>query len=872
MTVAAIGFGYWSSRDNRRFVLKGDEPQLSMNVESVIEGYERRVTVGDKTQMYVRADRETTFDDKRHELDNVYLENYPEGFDAPDKVSAAKAVYTPDAANPESFTINFIGNVKFETRDHLKANTEQISYDRAKDYAETASLINFSRENISGSAVGAKLNIKEKKLELQNQVEINVAPSQNQVKNSLNDFGASAVKINSTRAIFDQEIAKLELDGSVNIVTTPQNAGSAPTTVRAEKAVYDKNLQKLDLSGAVEMITASSNLGALTDTNQKSAARIVPVTIRAQAAAYEQAIGKIHLIGASVEQASELMSGDAIDADINSQKKLEKVATRGNAFLRTTSGDRATEVRASEMLFAFDANQQIQTANANGAVKIRSTSQANVLELNDANTLVINFKPVKDRSLLEKMTTSGTTNVTLTANNSADYSNISLTAPTSTEVLFAAQNDQSLLRQMTTGGRTVVTMLAPASQAGNQRAANKKLIADSLKLFWNQTGADLKNAEAVGSAELYVTPLGAAPDVDKQTLFASRFDAEFYETGNLTKSFVATTNAKAVIEPTQPSTERGVKNLSADKITANFKRETQTIENFAANGNAKFNELDRNGVASSFTYNASDEIVRLRGGEPTVWDSRARFKAQEIDSDSRKKISYGRGKVATTYYSQAQTGGASPFTKVNAPVFLVSNQVEFNHTSGVAVYTGNARAWQDENFVRAEKLILQRDSKSMFGEGKVQSALYNSKQRDASGKATVVPAFAASDRMTYSDQTKLLRYESNVDIRQGADRITGGAADVFLNQANEVEKTIAQTNVVVTQPGRKAVGEWVQYTTADETIILRGNPATVEDAAQGASSGRQITVFTRENRIVGQGGATPTAPGRVRSTHKVTKQ
>ena len=872
LTILAVGVGYWRSRNNQNFRMKGEQPQLSMEVLAIVNGYERRVTDGDKLQLLVRADRETTYADGRHELDNVFLENYPEGSATPDRISAIKAVYTPDQSKPEIFTVNFSGNVNFESRDGLKVQTEQISYDRSTEFAETASQINFSRENISGSAAGAKLHFKDKKLELQNQVEINVAPNGNLAKNSLTDFGTSAVKITAMRAGFDQNLERFELEQGVNIVITPQTGENVPTTIRAEKAVYEKDAQKIDLSGGVEIVSASDNALSLNGENKKAVNSIVPVTIRANAASYEQGNGKIHLIGgASVQQGNELMNGDSITADISKQKKLEKVLTRGSAFLRTASAERTTEVNAAEMFFAFDANQQIQNANAAGGVTVRSLSGENLIQLSDANSLVLNFKSAKNQSLLEKLKTEGNTNVSLTANNSADYSNVNMIAPNWTEVLFVPQTDKSLLKQMTTGGRTTVTMSAPQSNSQNPRATNKKLIADSLKLIWNAAGKDLSRAEAIGNAELYVFPLGSAPDVDKQSLFAARFDCDFYESGNLAKTFTASGKAKAVLEPTQPTQERGVRNLFAEKMAANFQQGTQALESFNANGNAKFNESDRNGVANSFNYTANDEVVRLRGGEPTVWDNRARLKAAEIDWDTRREISYLRGKVATTYYSQEQTGGATPFSKVNAPVFLVSNQAEFNHATGVAVYTGNARAWQENNFVRAEKLILKRDEQSMFGEGKVQSALYNARRRE-NGKEMEVPVFAQSDRIAYSDKQKLLRYESNVDIRQGTERITGGIAEVYLNANNDVEKTLAQNSVVVTQPGRKATGDWAQYTTADEVVILRGNPATVEDAQQGSAQGRQLTLYLRQNRFEGQGGATPTAPGRVRSTHKVKKQ
>jgi lipopolysaccharide export system protein LptA len=83
---------------------------------------------------------------------------------------------------------------------------------------------------------------------------------------------------------------------------------------------------------------------------------------------------------------------------------------------------------------------------------------------------------------------------------------------------------------------------------------------------------------------------------------------------------------------------------------------------------------------------------------------------------------------------------------------------------------------------------------------------------------------------------------------------------------------IAQRNVVVTQPGKRATGNWAQYAAADETVMMTGEPARVEDPQQGNTESRRLTVYLRENRVVADnpgGGAQTT--GRVRSSHKIKK-
>jgi len=81
----------------------------------------------------------------------------------------------------------------------------------------------------------------------------------------------------------------------------------------------------------------------------------------------------------------------------------------------------------------------------------------------------------------------------------------------------------------------------------------------------------------------------------------------------------------------------------------------------------------------------------------------------------------------------------------------------------------------------------------------------------------MVPVFASGDAWPIRDVNRTLHYEGNVDIRQGTDRLNSDVADVYLlKESSEVERTVAQRNVVLTQPNRKGTGDWIQYTSVDE--------------------------------------------------------
>src|ERR1700754_2469423 len=568
-------------------------------------------------------------------------------------------------------------------------------------------------------------------------------------------------QISAARAIYQPDTNIVSFAGNVKIDTKEklqvateslsfdQTSGvaqtDAPVAFNRENvsgtsigAVVEQKAKRLELKKDVVIKVDPQVNGA------KSTTRARPVTIRATRGIFEhESLKLLFAGGATVEQERDIMSGHNIYATLNQEKRLQKAEIRGNSYLRTMAAGGAAEVHAVDMDFFLDKDQRLERAIANHDVKARSLDADSDFELSGSSTL---------------------------------------------EVLFQATVDTSLLKQMNAGGRSVITLSAPKSKANDPRAANKRLTADSVKLSWRGTGRDLEKAEAAGNAELFIEPVTNSARAERRQLNAPNFDCDFFETGNLARTCKAAGGAKAVMTPAQPTPSRGTRTFTSQTITTVFVKETQDVERLDGQGDSKFNENDRNGVAANVSYTAADETVRLRGGDPTVWDSRGRTKAVELDSDLANDVSYARGRTATTYYSQEQTNGATPFAKTKSPVYITSDKGEFRHESGQGIYYGNARAWQDDNYVRGDKLVIYVNDKRMEAVGHVQPAIYDSKKR-VENNTTVVPVFASADSMFYSDPDRTIHYEGNVDIKQGTDRLTSGVADVYLTkETNEMEK------------------------------------------------------------------------------------
>src|ERR1044072_4512937 len=167
---------------------------------------------------------------------------------------------------------------------------------------------------------------------------------------------------------------------------------------------------------------------------------------------------------------------------------------------------------------------------------------------------------------------------------------VQVSGSNSLDVTFQPHGESSLLKQMVAGGPSVITMSAPKSKANDPRAANKRLTANEVKLFWRTSGRDLEKAEANGDAELFVEPVVSSAKAERKKLNAPLFDCDFFEAGNLARTCKSTGGAKATLDPMQPAPDRGTRTITSQNMTTVFLKDTQDVERMDAQRGSKFNE------------------------------------------------------------------------------------------------------------------------------------------------------------------------------------------------------------------------------------------------------------------------------------------
>jgi len=121
------------------------------------------------------------------------------------------------------------------------------------------------------------------------------------------------------------------------------------------------------------------------------------------------------------------------------------------------------------------------------------------------------------------------------------------------------------------------------------------------------------------------------------------------------------------------------------------------------------------------------------------------------------------------------------------------------------------------------------------------------------------PLSVRADFLDYFDEGSKASYRGHVKLQTETTTLEGDKMDVYFsrlgtNPESEVERAVAEGHVVVIQPGRRATGEHGEYLAGPGKILLTGGPPSIDDVKKGFTTGRRLTVFVHDDRLLVEGG------------------
>jgi len=420
--------------------------------------------------------------------------------------------------------------------------------------------------------------------------------------------------------------------------------------------------------------------------------------------------------------------------------------------------------------------------------------------------------------------------------------------------------------------------------------------------FIVKDGRLLERAETSGPPQIVITQPGAN---QKTVVTAAKFTAKFTENNRLA-TLHGEPDAKIFSSLIQASKNDASKAGSSktgspgqtDRVSTSRMLDVGFfpeggVRSITQTGGFVYVDGPQRAWAQRGEYTTADQLAVLTGS-PRVVDGGMTTTAQTIRMNQATGDAIAEGNVKSTYSDlKAQPDGA--MLASSDPIHVTSRSMTANRSTAIAVYTGDARLWQDANIVEAPTLQFDRDHRTIFAQGVGQGEVsvetrlrpVRAGQSPAPTQAlaqpvstvlvqvdkngTVTPLRITSKRLNYSDAERRIFLDGGVTTKASDATMTGQRMTVFLlprsqskagaNPAmpGQVDRIIAEDQVMITQPTRHATGERLVYTSADDKFVLTGGPPSIFDAERGKTTGDSLTFYKHDDRVLVEGKETSPA-------------
>ena len=270
-------------------------------------------------------------------------------------------------------------------------------------------------------------------------------------------------------------------------------------------------------------------------------------------------------------------------------------------------------------------------------------------------------------------------------------------------------------------------------------------------------------------------------------------------------------------------------------------------------------------------YTAADETVRLRGNPRLQQGSSIELSAGKIDYHRSSGDALATGSVKATYRQPSGSVGADasqtlPQLGGKGATHVVAAHARFSAAKGDAWFYGAsgqaARLWQDGNSVSAPVIQLRRKPQQLRAYGSGKDMVHTAFAAVVGAKAPSGPVRVTSDALTYSGKSHLGDFHGNVLVVDAFGTMRAAGITMRITPAQDhhpaqLDEMIATGGVLLTQPGRRAVGTKLVYTAKDERYVLTGRPHAlpfIVDRVHGRTTGAALIFNNRNDSVEVNGG------------------
>lgn len=428
------------------------------------------------------------------------------------------------------------------------------------------------------------------------------------------------------------------------------------------------------------------------------------------------------------------------------------------------------------------------------------------------------------------------------------------------------ESTESLLRMVHLRDQARVEEHPAATRGGGMR----RLQADWIELRMAENGSDLQALSTLTRGRLDLEP---QTGVGKKEAVRRRLEADriqgLYGQGNHIEQLNATGNVEVESSSIDDSGAAAPPLRTwSEHFEGSFDPETGQAQQMKQWADFRFQRGDREGRAGEALFQTASNEVELSVAAE-VWDPTGTVRADRILLDENTGDYTARGGASSSFTegrteksSEKDSGG---LFAAGQPVFATAEEIASVGKTGLLTLGGEARLWQEQDRLEADRIQIDRASKILKADGHVVN--YLTEQASASSGSRARPGSGlvriSSSSLDYNEQNKLMVYVGSAELRRTDLTVSSDRLEGYLSADNEagtqgrLKKAFAAGNVRIVEnkssAPRQGTGQEGEYYPNQSKVILTGEPAVVQDGSRGRTEGTQLTYYLDDDRLLVQG-------------------
>jgi lipopolysaccharide export system protein LptA len=208
-----------------------------------------------------------------------------------------------------------------------------------------------------------------------------------------------------------------------------------------------------------------------------------------------------------------------------------------------------------------------------------------------------------------------------------------------------------------------------------------------------------------------------------------------------------------------------------------------------------------------------------------------------------------RGSTAAGTPAPTQSVRIPSMLKQDQPVDVKSNRLDYDAGKSLALYSGNARLWQEDQngtVIQADRIVLEDKTGNLHATTNVVSVMTlqeaSADEQPSKPAKPPAPTTTKADDLVYADAQHQATYTGKVHMSGPDGDVTADRIDLFLTgDGGQLERAEANAAscpedhldacVVSRQPGHRAYGTHLTYVAKDGLYTMVGSPVQMYDDA-----------------------------------------